>query len=157
MSYSESMGVLFLISDDSGELQTFVDELREELEKMGSQYEGPIPLPQVTQQDLTRFIRHIENPDSEETADAENLPNWLFSAVKSEDDLDFLAQAAESGTRIFGRQINIYGDEVIATILSNDVPENITVTAELGKKTHGKGGGNSPYTYDPNVDHVTDI
>ena len=158
MSYGEPEAILIIFSADRSGLQNVVDGIRKELERKGSEYQGPINHERVKHGKLRQFLRHIDDPDSDRTAGAENLPDWLFDAVKSDEHVDALLDAAESKNGVSGHEIRIVGNDSIGSILSRiDVPQGICVAAVIGPKRYGKGSGNDPYTYNPNVEHVTEM
>lgn len=150
------VGTLIIFSENQSKLLDFVNQLRDELDKIGCEYGGPIPLERVQHDELNRFLSHIENPNSEQTADAEDFTGWLFDVVKNEEYIEVLAEARESKNPVSARMLRVMGHDPIASILSCEIPQAVSLAAEIDKKPFG-GGTGSLHTYDPSNDYVTEM
>ena len=157
MSYSESEATLVLFSHDRLTLTEYVSAIRDELDTRGAEYKGPITFEQVAPSKLAQFLRHLREPDSDSTVNADKVPDWLFRAVSNEENLTRMIEIAEAERVVFGREFKVYGENAIRAVLDRNCPPEVSIMAELGSREHHKGGRNVPYTYDPNVDHLSDI
>lgn len=153
MSYNNSGIDLLFYSTDQETLHTFSSKFREKLDKKGGEYSGPMTLKTANPGILQAFLLHITDPNSDETADRDDFPEWLFEVLDSEEDLETLVSASMEEQAVFGCQYQIMGDHVVASILSFDLPDEVSSVATSIKKTHQKGN-NDPYTWNPNVDHI---
>lgn len=153
MSYSQSGIDLLFFSTDQEALLDLISDIREKVDKKGGEYKGPMPLPQVDPDLLHAFLLHISDPESEETMERKHFPDWLFDAMDSEEHVEALVSASENESALFARRLEIMGDRVVSSILSLDVPDEVLTVATSIKKTHQKGR-NSPYTWDPSIDHI---
>lgn len=152
----EPVGTLVMFSENQEELLDFVEQTRDELDKMGCEYGGPIPLERVQHDELDRFLSAVEDPDSEQSADAEEFTEWLFDVVKNEEHVEVLTEACESKKAVSARMLRVMGHEPIASILSRDIPQAVSLTAEIDEKPFG-GGTGSLHTYNPSHDYVTEL
>jgi hypothetical protein len=153
MSYSESEGVAKFFSYDRGELMEFNSQLREKLDESGGQYEGPWTLPNVDADTVDWFLLYISHPDSGDWDWGSGFPNWLFEVAKNGESREILLEASKSDNGFYARGYNLIGNRAIKTAFSLEPPSSIGVIAELGQRTHGKGG-DRPVTWNPNVDHI---
>ena len=153
MPYEETQATLISYSDERDQIDQYSRKIRESLERTGSQFDGPITLARVTSGDLSGFLQHLKDKD---TAPAENFPDWLFEIARSQEHIDTLTEFANSRSEVFGRKYRIYDEQAINTIFSMESPGAVTVIAEVGVLEHSKGQGHDPYSYDPNVDYVTE-
>lgn len=157
MSYADSEVSLHVFSSCRPTLEKYLDQLRDTLETVGGEYEGPATPPKLPNSEVKSFLRHLADPDSDDTKAAEDFPGWIFTIASSEENVDAIVDIAKSNDPLFVRIIRVFGDQAIRSALNTEHPPEVKVVAELGKRTHGKGAGYDPYTYDPNRDHKTDL
>jgi len=153
MSYSESGIDILFFSSDRDTLQAFNDEFREHVDTKGGEYKGPFKPKTVSPGLLHSFLLHINDPEAENTGSRDDYPDWLFDALDSEAHLETMIDASWNEEGLFARRYEIMGDHVVSSVLSVDVPEEVMTVATTIKKTHRKGN-KSPYTWNPNVDHI---
>jgi hypothetical protein len=153
MSYSETEGSVMFYSYDRSSLMEFDSLLREKLDESGSQYKGPSSLPKVDPDTVDWFLLYISHPDSSDWDWGSNLPNWLFEVAKNEENRELLLEASKSDNGFYARSYTLIGHRAIEAAFSLEPPSSIGIIAELGQRTHRKGG-KGPVTWDPNVDHI---
>jgi len=153
MSYGDSEAELVVFSAKRNRLEVLVDEIQEDIESGGGEFIGPYKPPVVDSNQLREFLTHLQNPDSGGEKFDESY-NWLFDVADSEENLEALATIAQNEQPVFARKFNISGGREIKLALSFQLPEEIFATAKVGKKTHQKGNGYDPYTWDPSADTV---
>jgi ribosomal protein S10 len=154
MSYSESTGKLTLYSSDRDALDNLTSAIRSNLDKKGAQYNGPINPPPISDHEVHQFLRHLNNPDAKGTPNKKDIKQILFEIAGSDEDIKQLVVTVQNESPIFVRIFKIVGEESIRSAFSFEKPENVFVAATLGKKTHSKGRGYDPYSWDPNIDHI---
>lgn len=153
MSYSEATGKLILCSADVDSLDALVSTIRSNLDKKGAQYSGP-SAHRLSHQEISQFLRHLDDPESEKTADKNEIKNIFFEIASNNKNINRLALIAQNQSDISIRRIIIVGQESIRDGFSFDKPDDVFVVAVVGQKQHKKGRGYDPYTWDPNVDHI---
>ena len=153
MSYSQPEGSATFFSYNRSKLMEFDSTLRNQLDKTGGSYEGPMPLPQVDQEQIDRFLLSILNSDSNGTADNDEFPHWLFELARDDESREILLTASKNDCGLHGRRYNFLDKRTVKVGFSLEPPSSVGVIAQLDKRTHGKGGG-GPVTWNPNVDHI---
>lgn len=154
--YRQSTGSILAASPDHDSLEQYTRRLKETTKSAGGEFWGPKPLPVVEAADIDRFLRHIELPERADSPAEENLVEWLFGLVDSQENLDRLLQCALDDSALFGRECRATGEQSIRKVFSIEAPEDVLAVAELGTIEHPKNFGHDPHTYDPNLDYVTD-
>lgn len=154
MSYSESEAKVLFFSSDQHTLNGFSSEFRKPLDEKGMDYKRPLTPPRVKPDNIAYFLKHIKDPDSEDTPSKDQFANWLLDAVDNEENLNMIINASEERKSISARIYKIVGYRSIQTALSFELPDSVGATVQIDQRTHRKGGENSPYTWDPNVDHI---
>jgi hypothetical protein len=154
MSYSESEATLLLFSSNRDALEEFNSGVKQQMNKKGGQYDGPMAFPVVKPDELIAFLYHINDPNTERTPSRDELSGWLFDAIDSKPNLDAVITAAKQGNALLTRQYRILGDELIKSALSFDLPNSVNAAVKVGQRKHHKGSGHDPYTWNPNVDHI---
>lgn len=154
MTYSESKAEIIFFSTNRDELLQFKSQFRDRLDKKGTQYDGPIPLPQVTPGEVTKFLHHINSPEQDNNEDEDLPEEWLFKIATTEENINMLVSASQNNSPLFARQYHIVGSKSVTELLSFDLPEPVYAAVALGKKNHPSGGGHDPYTWNPDLDHI---
>ncbi|WP_152041795.1 hypothetical protein [Salinigranum salinum] len=154
MSYAESTGELILCSPNRHSLTALTTRIRSKLDEKGAQYNGPKTPPAISYREVHRFLRHLTEPDSEETPEKRDLDEILFRIADSEEHVRDLVSIVEDESDLFVRELLIVGDDSIRSAFSFDNPDDVFVLATLGQRRHQKGRGFDPYSWDPNLDHI---
>jgi hypothetical protein len=155
--YCDSVGSLLAASTSYEVLEDYANQIQEIVRRSGGAMDGPAPLETATPPKLKNFLAHLNQPDAGHTPDRSEVVDWLFGMTNSESDLEFLVEAASSNETVSGRHCRIYGENPIRKTFALDPPRTVVIVAELDDIRYPKKFASAPYSYDPNVDYVTEL
>lgn len=151
----ESRTTIVAASAGRGSLLDYVSAVRDRLDAGGLEYKGPAAPPNVSHEPVESFLRYRSDPGAETTPDEPPVPEWVLTIGRNESGIAILRTAVDRAVHVFGRQFQVFGQRGAEAALDVDIPEDIAVS--VGTRPLDRGQGCDPYTYDPNVDHVTDL
>jgi len=155
--YPESSGSILAASPDREALLSYSEDLKQAAHQSGGEFTGPIKLPVAKTSEIRRFLENIKESNAEESMNNDFSQNWLFGLVNSQEDIDELTTAVDEDLVYWARRYDVSGEQAIQAVFQTEAPESVLIAAELGHTNHPKYFGHNPYTYDPNIDYVTEL
>lgn len=145
--------LLFSLNNDAVERHTATIE--DYLKRKGAEYTGPRTPPAL---ESTIAVEEIAATQPQNwTADP---PHWVSDLTISDAELSRLKESERVEQRdqfvLFARTIDVQDHSVIRDVMELPLPEDVCLQVDVDVVTAPSARDNSPYTYDPGRDHVTD-
>lgn len=146
---------LLLFSLDKDAVENHTATIEERLKRKGVEYTGPRTPPVL---ESTIAVDDIESTQPREWA--ADPPDWASRLTISDAEIARLKEAGRVEQRdqfvLFARTFKVRDHSVIRDLMEISLPEGVCLQVDVDVVTAPSARDNSPYTYDPGRDHVTD-
>ncbi|WP_254534062.1 hypothetical protein [Natrinema gelatinilyticum] len=135
-----------------GALDEYAEKVESIFDSKGADYTGPVKV------ETFSFSGPLNNGFSRR--ELETAPKWVQSLDFRDDDYSRLRsfnKAKDTGNiMLFGRRFLLTDNRATQEAMSVPLPDTVCLHVEVDTIDQYSGGKHTPYTYDPDRDHVTD-
>ena len=163
MSTTNLLAFMFTPGKEKDRFHRSFERLAEELEKKGIEHKGPRTYKSISRIEAKNYLGDVNFETVKEYKRSALPPSesWFTSIELSDQEKEALLEALDEAGNdpttgvIMGRGLKIFNDFNLKDHIE-DFPKGVFLRISIDKPVIPENK-HSPYTYDPNNDHITDM